>query len=317
MISLCVKYYYIEKKMESKTIVEENNFINTGKRWSKEDENYLEEKIIGPRNSQKSVTMDELIHRLKRNQSAIELKIVNVWARNKDKFYEDYKRITPIGNKYLTYEKLEGKSVCPSNVKKAWGVYGDSQKNKSNYIHTIVSQTEDKLGMDKNISAEEKRLEQGIKSDLNTHRQYDEEKENEYSSDYSDSSDESSNETSDESSEDEKENESNTEIGFSPKTGLPILDDNSTKDSFYDVDEQNIWPQTIDMKIHICKILRKKDIMAKEEKQKLERISSLKSDEIKNLKQGSSKYAGLNLNESGLLQIQMILKKVRKNGRRK
>ena len=50
----------------------------------------------------------------------------------------------------------------------------------------------------------------------------------------------------------------NTEIGFSPKTGLPILDDNSTKDSFYDVDEQNIWPQTIDMKIHICKILRKK-----------------------------------------------------------
>ena len=94
--------------------------------------------------------------------------------------------------------------MCPSNVKKAWGVYGDSQKN-SNYIHTIVSQTEDKLGMDKNISAEEKRLEQGIKSDLNTHRQYDEEKENEYSSDYSDSSDESSNETSDESSEDEKD----------------------------------------------------------------------------------------------------------------
>ena len=38
MISLCVKYYYIEKKMESKTIVEENNFINTLEKDGVKDE---------------------------------------------------------------------------------------------------------------------------------------------------------------------------------------------------------------------------------------------------------------------------------------
>ena len=64
--------------------------------------------------------MDELIHRLK-SQSAIELKIVNVWARNKDKFYEDYKRITPIGNKYLTYEKLEGKKCVSIKCEEGLG----------------------------------------------------------------------------------------------------------------------------------------------------------------------------------------------------
>lgn len=174
--------------MESKNSIEVTSYKNAGKKWDEPQIAYLTNSVIdGNADSfPECPSMEELQNKLQRDKCAIECKTAEIYKSNWSN--REIKNRVPFGSKFLTRQALGG-NITPSNVRKAWGLY-ESKKNDNNIdnIHTIASQAHHNSTTDIIKSAEEKRLENGIKSDLNTVRQDDDD----YSEEVSDRDDEDS-----------------------------------------------------------------------------------------------------------------------------
>lgn len=284
--------------MESKTTIGENNFINSGKRWSKEHEDYLKEKVIGFKGEKnKTVSINQLKNYLHRTQAAIELRTVEIWQDNAKLFDEDRKRIIPIGNKFLTYDNLGEKRVCPSNVRMAWGVYGDGVNIKKSRECKARAQHNSAKDVTKLIK--ESKLKHCIKSKLMPLSKNDTEKPvSRNANDLELDSD------SDITSDSDLDSDSDSDSYSDDELDIDLKQDNNghviINADMYNRNGISIWPQIIDMKEKINEILAEccREIKNKKEIEDNDKISlKVECDAEKNKLKN---YVGENYNGNKL-----------------